>query len=133
MKIAKVLGILLLIYVGIVVIFESLLGYFQPSGAGTLVITTTDGGGSKSDRVLAQLDSGGNLYVGVNHWPRDWYRDALENPAVEATVNGEKGDFVAVEINGAEYDRVNQEHALPFVFRVLTGFPPRYIMRLDPR
>jgi len=23
--------------------------------------------------------------------------------------------------------------SLPFVFRVLTGFPPRYFLRLDPR
>jgi hypothetical protein len=52
---------------------------------------------------------------------------------VEADVNGAKGPYLAVPVDGAEHDRVNEEHALPIAFRILTGFPPRYLLRLDPR
>ena len=69
MKILKIFLILLLIYVGVVFTFESLLGYFQPSGRSTLVITTADEDGTKHDRVLARLESNGQLFVAVNHWP----------------------------------------------------------------
>ena len=45
-RVAKTGVILLLVYVGIVVLFESLIGYFQPENQGTLVITTTRDDGS---------------------------------------------------------------------------------------
>ena len=41
-KAAKLIGLLCLGYVAIVGAFESMLGTFQPGGASTLVITTTD-------------------------------------------------------------------------------------------
>ena len=31
-----------------------------------------------------------------------------------------------------EHDRVNSENSTGMVFRMLTGFPPRYFVRLDP-
>ena len=133
MKFAKAIVIILIVYAGVVVIFESLLGYFQPGGQGTLVITTTNERGQSADRVLAELRSSKQLYVAANHWPRDWYRHALAHPKVEVTIGEEKESYMAVELDDAEHDRVNTEHALPFVFRILTGFPPRYILRLDPR
>ena len=133
MKIVKWVAILLLIYVGIVVVFESLIGYFQPAGDTTLVITTTDSSGQTNDRVLSRLDSGGALYVAANHWPRAWYTDALERPAVEVTMAGNRSSFVAVPVTGAEHERIDTEHPLGPVVRFLTGFPPRYFVRLDPR
>ena len=80
MKALKILGILLLVYVLIVVLFESLLGYFQPQAPGTLVITTTDDAGATHDRVVSGLDSDGKFYVAVNHWPRAWYGHVKANP-----------------------------------------------------
>jgi len=133
LKILKIIGILALIYVAIVVIFESLLGYFQPSGQSTLVITTTDDDGATSDRVLAHMESAGQLYVAANHWPRAWFRQANAHPEVEATVNGEKGNYLAVPVTDEEHMRVDGEHSLGPIFRILTGFPPRYFLRLDPR
>jgi hypothetical protein len=32
-----------------------------------------------------------------------------------------------------EHDRVEREHKHGLGFRILTGFPPRYFLRLDPR
>ena len=132
MKNAKWLIILLLVYVGIVFTFESLLGYFQPAGQGTLVITTSAGDGSLSDRVLAHLESNGQLYVAANHWPRAWYTNALANPNVQVRVDGTKSAYRAVPVSGTEHDRVDQEHRLGIVFQILTAFPPRYFVRLDP-
>ena len=133
MKAAKRIAIALVVYLGIVVAFESLLGYVQPAGQGTLVIITAAEDGTRSGRVVARLDSNDQLYVAANHWPRAWYRRALEQPHVQVTLNGETGDYRAVPVTGAEHDRVNDEHGLGVVFRLLTGFPPRYFVRLDPR
>ena len=133
MRALKILGIVVLVYVGIVVAFESLIGYFQPAGGSTLVITTFDGSGTPHDRVVSRLQSDDQLYVAANHWPRAWYERALENPDVQVTLDGEKGDYRAVSVTGLEHDRVDGENSLGPVFRVLTGFPPRYFVRLDPR
>ncbi len=133
MKAVKRIAVVFLVYVGIVIAFESLLGYFQPAGETTLVITTTAEDGAPNDRVLSHLESNGQLYVAANHWPRAWYNRALENPNVQVTLDGEKGDYLAVPVTEEEHDRVNGEHSLGMMFRMLTGFPPRYFVRLDPR
>jgi hypothetical protein len=133
MKATKLIVILLLVYVGIVIAFESLLGYFQPANESTIVITVIDEDGMPNDRVLALLESDGKLYVSANHWPRAWYNRTLANPKVQVTRDGEQGDYLAVPVTGLEHDRVNNEHRHGPMFRTLTGFPPRYFVRLDPR
>ncbi len=133
MKALKVIAIGILVYAGIVIAFESLIGYFQPAGGSTLLITTFDGDGTPHDRVLSRLESDGQLYVAANHWPRAWYNRALENPEVQVTQDGEKGDHRAIPVTGMEHDRVDEDNSLGVVFRMLTGFPPRYFVRLDPR
>ncbi len=134
MKVVKIIAIVALVYVGIVVLFESLLGYYQPAGATTLTITTTDADGNTNDRVLAALASNDQLYVAANHWPRGWYNQVLENPQVQIRMDGEeeKGDYLVVTLDEEEESRVDGEHSLGVVIRILTGFPPRYIVRLDP-
>ncbi len=133
MKAVKRIAIVVLVYVGTVVAFESLIGYFQPADETTLVITTTAEDGTPNDRVLSRLESNGQLYVAANHWPRAWYNRALENPNVQVTSNGEKGDYLAVPVTGEEHDRVNGDNSLGMMFRILTGFPPRYFVLLAPR
>ena len=134
MKALKWLGILLGVYVGIVVLFESLLGYFQPENPETLIITTYDDGGEGSDRVLAHIKMGDTTYVAANHWPRAWFREALENPAVDITLDGTTTAYTAVLVTDVEeFTKVDEFRSLPLGFRILTGFPPRYIMRMDPR
>ena len=133
MKAFKIVMIAILVYVGVVVAFESMIGYFQPEAGSTLVITTFDADGSSHERVVSRLDSNGPLYVAPNHWPRAWYERALENPDVQVTLEGETVAYQAVPVAGAEHDRVDADNRLPVFFRVLTGFPPRYFVRLDPR
>lgn len=133
MKALKIVGIVLAVYVGIVVLFESSLGYFQPEPPGSLTITTTDEDGNTHDRVLTELASDGKVYVAVNHWPRAWYRRTLVNPNVQVTRGGGGAqDYVAVTVTGDEHDRVAEDNRLGVVLRFLMGFPPRYFVRLDP-
>jgi hypothetical protein len=133
MKALKIVAIVALVYVGIVVAFESLIGIFQPKAGPVLVITTFDVDGTAHDRVVTRLESDGQLYVAANHWPRAWYERALENPEVVVTLEGQRGEYRAVPVTGAEHDRVDRENALGAGFRILTGFPPRYFVRLDSR
>ena len=131
MKILKIVSIsLVVIYIGLVVLFESWLGYSQPTNANSLVITTFNDHKSK-DRVLSAVNNESKLYVSANHWPRAWYRQALSNPKVEVAYKGEKNSYLAVPVEGKEHDRLKKEHAHPLTFRILTGFPPRYFLRLD--
>ncbi|HJP51482.1 MAG: hypothetical protein QGH99_01510 [Pseudomonadales bacterium] len=133
MKAVKIIGILILVYIGIIVAFESAIGYYQPSNQGTLVISTTDEDGATNDRVLARIESSDQLYVAANHWPRAWYSNALENRNVQVDLGEGKKDYLVVPIEDDEQGRVDSENSLPLVFKILTGFPPRYIIRLDPR
>jgi hypothetical protein len=132
MKALKIVAIVVLVYLGIVVAFESSIGYFQPTAGTTLVITTFDENGTPHDRVVSRLESDGHLYVAANHWPRAWYHRALENPDVRVTLDGKEGSYRAIPVTGVEHDRVDSQNSLGVVFRILTGFPPRYFVRLDP-
>lgn len=132
MKALKILGVVLIAYVGLVVVFESLLGYFQPEAGTTLVLTTFEEDGTPHERVVSRLESDDQLYVAANHWPRAWYRRALDNPRVEVRDDGEERTYRAVPATGDEHDRVQADNPLGIGFRILTGFPPRYFVRLDP-
>lgn len=132
MKAVKIVVVLFLVYVGIVVLFESSLGYFQPADERSLVIGTTDEQGNAHARVVSRLDSAGKLYVAANHWPRAWYTQALQHPDVRVTMDGQTGDYRAIPVSGEEHQRLQTEHALGVGVRILTGFPPRYFLRLDP-
>ena len=133
MKIARIIGGLLLAYVAVVATFESLLGVFQPVNQSTLTITTSDEAGSMNERVLSRLESQGRMYVAANHWPRAWYKQTLKNPHVVIGIGDETKNYLAVPVSGAEHDQVDSDNSLGFGFRVLTGFPPRYFVRLDER
>jgi hypothetical protein len=131
MKAIKIVGYVFVAYVLVVVLFESLIGYFQPQNQGTIVIVTTDANGTAKQRVVARLDSGGAMYIAANHWPRAWYSQVLANPDIKVVANGTQTDYRAVQVAGAEFDRVNAEHPLGPWIRFLTGYPPRRLMRLE--
>jgi predicted GTPase len=133
MRLWKIVAALAVLYVGVVVAFEALLGWYQPQGGNTVVITTTDDAGQTRDRVVSRLDSDGKIYVAANHWPRAWYRQVLEHPAVQVTIDGERAGYNAVPVTPEEHERLQAEHPHSLGFRVLTGFPPRRFVRLDPQ
>jgi hypothetical protein len=123
---------LLLVYVGIVVIFESTLGYYQPQSEGTLLITTTDDDGNAHTRVLSRIVIEDTVYIAANHWPRAWYREALDNPDVTIDMDGESRPYRALPVTPAEDARLRDEQALPLFLKFLMGFAPRRFLRLDP-
>lgn len=125
--------ILLAVYVGIVVLFESSLGFFQPEAGNTIVIETFDADGNGHSRVVSLLTSAGKEYVAVNHWPRAWYGRLKETPRIGVTREGVQTIYSAGMVSGAEHDQVQVDNPTPFAFRFLTGFPPRYFVRLDPQ
>ena len=133
MIIKKIAIGLVIAYAGIVILFESLLGYYQPQNDGTLTITTTNAAGVQADRVLSRITVGDRLYVAANHWPRAWFCQTLENPDVSVTIDGERAAYRAAAVSEQEHETVNNSSPLPLSFRFLTGFPPRYFIRLDRR
>jgi len=133
MKALKIIAIVMVVgYIGLVIAFESWLGYSQPQFPNTIVITTTDSDGEQHQRVVSRLESNGNTYVAVNHWPRAWYHRILENPNVTVTTEEGTNPFTATEVDGDEHDQVQADNPTGIVFRILTGFPPRYFIRFDP-
>jgi hypothetical protein len=140
MSAVKLLAIVLAAYLGIVVAFECLVVTIGKRQADRglqpdedwLVITTTDAEGSR-DTVVAGVESGGRLYAAANHWPRSWHKRAIENPDVEITRAGEKAAYRAVPVTGEERVAIEKDYSLPLAIRLLTGFPPRSFLRLDPR
>ena len=139
MKALKWSGIVASVYVSFVVVFETgYLGMYQPSfedsGIPMLVLTTTDDSGKSRDRMLARMETDGKLYVSAHHWPRGWYKRALKNPNVRIKIHDMVSDYIAVPVDGEEFERVATEHPLPLPVRFLMGFPPpREILRLDSR
>ena len=138
MRVLKWVGVVFAVYVGFVVAFEALyLGWYQPKlarlGIPMLVITTTGDSGVSRARRLARLETAGRQYVSAHHWPRGWYSRAIANPKVRVEIDGAAGDYIAVPVEGEEFERVAAEHPLPLLIRFLMGFPPpRDILRLDP-
>src|SRR5262245_6051633 len=139
-RVVKLLAIALGVYLGLVVAFESfvvIMGKRQAArgiqpGEKWLVITTTGTDGS-NDTVVAGVESGGHLYVAAHHLPCSWYRRSTVNPDVEITRPGERMAYRAVPVTGDERARIARDYHLPWVVRLLTGFPPRSFLRLDPR
>jgi len=103
----------------------------QP-GEDWLVITTTDADGS-NDTVVAGVESGGHLYVAANHWLRSWYNRVVKNPDIDVIRAGERMSYRAVPVTGDERVRIALDYKLPWAIRLLTGFPPRSFLRLNPR
>ena len=121
-----------LLYVLIVIGFEIGLRVLQPTWKGTLVLTTTDSEGRQFERVISGLRYDNALYIRANHWPREWYYQALGNPEVLIDLGKGAMPYFAVLVTGEEEKRVNARHGILFKWRFLTGFPPLKIMRLDP-
>ena len=128
--IKKILIGIAVLYVLVVVGFETMLGYTQPENQGTLVITTFDGG-EPHDRVVSRIHIDDELYVAVNHWPRLWYWQLLDEPVVRIRYGDTDDLFRAVPVEGDQaIQRVDAARPLSLQFRILTGFPPRHFVQL---
>ena len=60
-------------------------------------------------------------------------KDTRFNCVPVLEIDGAAADYVAVPVEGEEFERVAAEYPLPLPIRFLMGFPPpREILRLDP-
>ena len=131
--IKKILIGIAVLYVLVVVGFESMLGYTQPENQGTLVITTFDDG-EPHDRVVSRIHIDDELYVAVNHWPRLWYWQLLDEPVVRIRYGDTDDLFRAVPVEGDQaIQRVDDTRPLSLQFRILTGFPCLLYTSPSPR
>ena len=131
-KTLKVVLILIGLYAASVALFESMLGYFQPENQATLVVTTFDAADVGADRVLVRIEHEGELFVAVIHWPRQWYGRLLDNDQVRVRFEDVDARYTASKVLEAEQAALDTARPLGLGFRVLTGFPPRYFVRLTP-
>ena len=138
MRILKWLGILFAVYVGFVVLFETVyLRMMQPTlestGIPMLVITSTDEDGNALSIRVARLEIDDKLYVSAHHWTQSWYHRAVKYPNVQIEIDGVVADYTAVPVDGEEYEMVVTRVPIPLAAQFMMGFPPmRNILRLDP-
>jgi len=133
-KWAKRIGVgLLVFYVLLVVLFETVLGITQPEAGNTMIITSFNEANEPIDRVVSRLEKDGDVYVAVNHWPRAWARRIQTNTDVQITYEGETWNYTAVVLEGPAHEQASLDFGVPIAFRFLTGFPPRYFFRFDPK
>ena len=122
----KKIAIVVIAYASVVILFESLLGYYQPQSDGTLTITTNSAG-SRMTGCCPESSPTSSYTLRPITGP---VVKTPVNPEVTVT-DGETKAYTAVAVAGNEHEQVDQP--LPLAFRALTGFPPRYFVRLDPR
>lgn len=70
-------------------------------------------------------------YIAANHLPRAWCRQALKNPELEDKLKNSFESYIAVPLQGDEFEFVESGYQLGFEFWFRTGFPPRKLLRLD--
>lgn len=130
---------LAVVYVGLGLLADGLIGYFQPQTEDTIVITTYDAEGAH-DTVLSLRDDDDQLWVESGHWFRGWYHRLLENPDVEVTFpDGRRESFTAVPVNTPEAVALMEKLMGKgdgygyWIGRTILLFAPIKPVRLDPR
>ena len=124
-KALKILAILFVAYVAIVAAFESAIGYFQPAGGSTLVITTFDDDGSWHNQVRCRASRAAARSTSrPTPGPAPGTTARWRTRRCRRRSMNRKGDYLGVPVTGEEHERVASENALPLPFRILTGFPP---------
>ena len=81
---------------------------------------------------MVRIEHEGELFVAVNHWPRQWYGRLLGNDQVRVRYEDIDARYTASKVLDAEAEALDAARPLGLGFRVLTGFPPRYFVRLTP-
>lgn len=120
-------------YAGFVALMEVAIWRFQPEMPGQVIISTTDESGRRTSRTLAGFEHKDRLYVSSNHWLRGWYHQALSNPDVEVTIDGQSRPYRATRVGGQEHDELSAAYSMGFALRFICGFAPSRFLLLEPR
>ena len=137
----KILSIVAGVCVAIVLLFEAVLGIFQPTPKGAVKVRTFDADGTAHETVV-QLWEGndGVLWLESGHHFRGWYRRVVAYPEIEILDGVEIRPFTAVPLDTAEAraevtaikQAVNGKW-LDRLFWAQKGFASMKPVRLDPR
>ncbi len=139
MRIVRIGAIVLGVYVGLGLLLDGAIGYFQPQSGTTAVLRTFDESGEPRDTVLGLLDDEGQLWVESGHWFRGWYHRAVANPEIELFREGRTTAYLAVPVDTPEaVDTVTRlmgkgDGAGYWVGRTMLLWAPIKPLRLDPR
>ena len=132
MNVMIVAGCVLSAYVLIVLATEALVWRVQPSMEGAITLVIQTGAGSHIQRTVYGHTYDGKLYVSSNHWFRSWYRAALANPKIAVGDESQTQPYTVHAVLGEEHARVLQSYDMGFFLRLLCGFAPRKLLRLEP-
>jgi len=136
MKIARMVLIALAVYVGLALLFDGMIGLFQP---GSDVLRSYDEEGRPHDTVLSVIEDGDTLWVQSGHHFRGWYHRIRENPDVELIRSGESKPYRAIALDDPETKAhlvgliKQRSGAGYYVTRALLLFAEIEPVRLDPR
>ena len=140
MKLVRVLAMLLALYVGLGLLADAAIGWFQPQGGNTAVLRTFDAGGGPRDTVLGLLDDNGQLWVESGHWFRGWYRRRGREPGRRARAR-RSGRALPRDADSTPPEAVDTVTRLMgkgtssryWIARTLLLFAPIKPVKLDPR
>ncbi len=139
MRLIRVLVIVFAVYVALGLVFDGLIGLFQPHPGGTAVLRTFDANGRSKDTVLGLLHDNDQLWVESGHWFKGWYRRVQANPDVELVRDGKVEPYRATPVDTPEaIDLVERlmgkgRSGRYWVMRAMLLFAPIKPVRLDPR
>ena len=105
MNLRNVIG-LVIAYASVVILFESLLGYYQPQSDGTLTITTTNSAAGCTIGCCPESSPTSSRHCGQSLAPCV-VSPTLANPR-SCTLDGETKAYTAVAVAGNEHDQVDQ-------------------------
>ncbi len=119
-------------YILLVLMIETVVWRFQPPMEGALTLIVNPGEESQIERRLDSFEYGSTLYVSSNHWFRSWYRAVLANPDVEVVRDGSTRRYRAEAVPAHEHKDLLSNYKMGFVLRLLCGFAPSKFIRLTP-
>ncbi len=137
MKAIRVLATLVLVYIGLGLVADGAVSYFQPQTEGTVVLRTFDADMGAQDAVLTLFEGDGQLWLVSGRWFRGWYHRVQANPDVELVREGRVEPFRAVPVDTPEavdhVARLMGKGAGYWIGRTLLLWAPIKPVRLDPR
>lgn len=136
MRIVRVIVIALVVYVGLALLFDGMIGLFQP---GSDVLRSHDAAGKSHDTVLSVIEDGDTLWVQSGHHFRGWYHRVRQNPDVELIRSGDSKPYRAVPLDDPETKAhvirlLKEQNGFGYyVARAMLLFAEIKPVRLDPR
>ncbi len=127
-----VVASILVVYVGLVLLAEALAWRLQPPMEGGVTLRIRGKNGETLERTVYGHWLDDILYVSSNHWFRSWYHAIRRHRELEVVRDGRTQRYRAEDVVAEERSRVLESYRMGFLLRLLCGFAPRRLLRLEP-